>query len=62
MWTGYQMEEPMTEREKMLAGELYDCGDEKPLTQWHKAKDLLTLGRILRVTDLFLCFILLRIY
>ena len=30
----------MTEREKMLAGELYDCGDPELLTQWHKAKDL----------------------
>ncbi len=30
----------MTEREKMLAGKLYDCGDRKLLTQWHKAKDL----------------------
>ena len=30
----------MTEREKMLAGELYDCGDEELLTQWHRAKDL----------------------
>lgn len=30
----------MSEREKMLAGELYDCGDEELLTQWHKAKDL----------------------
>lgn len=30
----------MTEREKMLAGLLYDCGDEELLTQWHKAKDL----------------------
>ena len=40
MWTGYQMEGPMTEREKMLAGELYDCGDAELLTQWHKAKDL----------------------
>lgn len=30
----------MTEREKMLAGELYDCGDQELLTQWHKAKDL----------------------
>ena len=30
----------MTEREKMLAGELYDCGDLELLTQWHKAKDL----------------------
>ena len=31
----------MTEREKMLAGELYDCGDEELLTQWHKAKNLM---------------------
>ena len=30
----------MTEREKMLAGELYDCGDEERLTQWHKAKNV----------------------
>ena len=30
----------MTEREKMLAGELYDCGDAELLTQWHKAKNL----------------------
>jgi len=30
----------MTEREKMLAGELYDCGDAELLNQWHKAKDL----------------------
>ncbi len=30
----------MTEREKMLAGDLYDCGDTELLIQWHKAKDL----------------------
>ncbi|MCQ5130514.1 sugar O-acetyltransferase [Butyricicoccus faecihominis] len=30
----------MTEREKMLAGQLYDCGDEELLTRWHKAKNL----------------------
>lgn len=30
----------MTEREKMLAGQLYDCGDRELLAQWHKAKDL----------------------
>lgn len=30
----------MTEREKMLAGELYDCGDNKLLERWHLAKDL----------------------
>lgn len=32
---------PMTEREKMLAGFLYDCGDPELLSQWHKAKDLM---------------------
>lgn len=31
----------MTEREKMLAGELYDCGDPELLNRWHKAKDLI---------------------
>lgn len=30
----------MTEREKMLAGELYDCGDKELLERWHKAKNL----------------------
>ena len=30
----------MTEREKMLAGQLYDCGDTELLTRWHQAKDL----------------------
>ena len=30
----------MTERDKMLAGKLYDCGDEELLIQWHSAKDL----------------------
>lgn len=30
----------MTEREKMLAGELYDCGDKELLDQWHRGKDL----------------------
>lgn len=30
----------MTEREKMLAGLPYDCGDAELLAQWHKAKDL----------------------
>lgn len=34
------MEIYMTEREKMLAGELYDSGDRELLAQWHKAKDL----------------------
>ncbi|ABS40492.1 sugar O-acetyltransferase [Clostridium botulinum] len=31
----------MTEREKMLAGELYDCGDSELLSQWHRAKNLI---------------------
>ena len=31
----------MTEREKMLAGELYDCGESELLKQWHKAKNLM---------------------
>ncbi|WP_018590255.1 sugar O-acetyltransferase [Terrisporobacter glycolicus] len=31
----------MTEREKMLAGKLYDCGDSELLDQWHKAKNLI---------------------
>ena len=30
----------MTEKEKMLAGELYDCGDAELLALWHRAKDL----------------------
>lgn len=30
----------MTEKEKTLAGELYDCGDPELLALWHKAKDL----------------------
>ena len=30
----------MTEREKMLAGELYDCGDEELMTLWYKGKNL----------------------
>lgn len=30
----------MTEKEKMLAGELYDCGAPELLALWHKAKDL----------------------
>lgn len=30
----------MTEKEKMLAGELYDCSDKELIDQWHKAKNL----------------------
>ncbi len=29
-----------TEREKMLAGEIYDCADPALLARWHRAKDL----------------------
>lgn len=29
-----------TEKEKMLAGEIYDCGDNELLTRWHEAKRL----------------------
>ena len=36
----YSMEVSVTEREKMLAGELYDYGDPALLTQRHKPKDL----------------------
>ena len=31
----------MTEREKMLCGQLYDCGDAELLEQQHRAKDLI---------------------
>lgn len=30
----------LTEKEKMLAGELYDCADETLIHRWHKAKQL----------------------
>ncbi|WP_227472022.1 sugar O-acetyltransferase [Parabacteroides bouchesdurhonensis] len=30
----------MTEKEKMLAGEIYDCGDTELITRWHLAKSL----------------------
>lgn len=29
-----------TEKEKMLSGEIYDCGDTELITRWHKAKEL----------------------
>ena len=38
----------MTEKEKMLAGELYDCGDPELLALWLKAKDLV---RVYNRTD-----------
>ena len=30
----------MTEREKMLSGQLYDCGDKELIKRWHIAKNL----------------------
>lgn len=30
----------MTEKEKMLAGEIYDAGDTELISRWHKAKEL----------------------
>ena len=45
----------MTEREKMLAGKLYDCGDSELLAQWHKAKDL---ARDYNQTTMVIIFIL----
>ncbi|MDU1912129.1 maltose acetyltransferase domain-containing protein [Fusobacterium sp.] len=41
----------MTEREKMLAGQLYDRGDAKLLSQWHKAKDLVRNYNNINSTD-----------
>ena len=46
------MESDMTEREKMLAGELYDCGDQELLSQWHKAKNLILQYNGLQSEDL----------
>jgi len=31
----------MTEKEKMLAGKIYDCGDPELMNRWHGAKQLL---------------------
>lgn len=42
----------MTEREKMLAGELYDCGDPALLARWHLAKDLVRQYNALPSSDL----------
>lgn len=41
----------MTEREKMLAGELYDCGDPELLERWHEAKDLARIYNSLESAD-----------
>ena len=32
--------EARNEHDRMLAGELYDCGDPALLARWHRAKDL----------------------
>lgn len=45
-------ENDMTEREKMLAGELYDCGDPELLERWHLAKDLIKQYNALPSSDL----------
>lgn len=42
----------MTEREKMLAGDLYDCGDPALLARWHLAKDLVRQYNALPSADL----------
>ena len=42
----------MTEREKMPAGELYDCGDPELLERWHLAKDLIKQYNALPSGDL----------
>lgn len=42
----------MTEREKMLAGELYDCGDRELLEQWHKARNLTRDYNVVESEDL----------
>ena len=41
----------MTQREKMLAGELYDCGDPELLSRWHRAKDLIRDYNLTDSTD-----------
>lgn len=35
-----QLLDQRSEKEKMLAGEIYDCSDDELIKQWHKAKDL----------------------
>lgn len=42
----------MSEKEKMLAGELYDCADLQLMKQWHKAKDLVRDYNALDSNDL----------
>jgi maltose O-acetyltransferase len=40
-----------TEKEKMLSGEIYDCGDKELLTRWHRAKTLQQLYNNTPSTD-----------
>lgn len=42
----------MTEREKMLSGELYDCSDPELLERWHKAKNLVRRYNTLASEDI----------
>ena len=42
----------MTEREKMFAGELYDCSDKELIERWHLAKDLVREYNNLASADL----------
>lgn len=42
----------MSEKEKMLAGELYDCGDPELLELWHRAKDLIRDYNLVDSADL----------
>lgn len=41
----------MSEMEKMLAGELYDCGDEELLALWNKGKNLMREYNALDFSD-----------
>lgn len=40
-----------SEKEKMLAGEIYDCGDHELITRWHKAKQLMKAYNNTDTTD-----------
>lgn len=42
----------MTEREKMLSGELYDCSDRELMDRWHLAKDLARSYNSCRSSDI----------
>ena len=44
-------ESVMTEKEKMLAGELYDCGDPQLMDLWHKGKNLAKAYNALDYSD-----------